>query len=153
MPSQPLKVLLICGSSTRWCSGMPASENPLQDQEVRLRDWLSQNVSTAMDVHVLVIQRDRRSGNAILEPCLKELRQGFDLVLVESLGCIGWGFDVYRFLELAMGHNTRIVAIADSFDSSTPHLSLAMMLIGCRYGFDYEVTQRRIRYHRRRRSI
>jgi DNA invertase Pin-like site-specific DNA recombinase len=150
MPIQPCKVLMICGSSTQWCNRMPASENPLQDQEVRLRDWLSQNVSSSVDVKVMIIEEDRR-GNAMLNPCLDELRQGRDLVLAESLGDIGQGFDVYRFLELVNGQNTRIVAIADSYDSSVPNSSFAMMMVRIRYGFDYEATQRRIRHHRRRR--
>ena len=115
-------------------------ENPLQDQEVRLRDWLRQNLHSAVEVDVMSIRQDRRSGNALLDPFLGKLRDGCDLVLLESLGDVGRGFDVHRFLGLVNGQNTRIVAIEDSFDSSAQNLSLAMMMIGIRYGFDQIVT-------------
>jgi DNA invertase Pin-like site-specific DNA recombinase len=149
MSDQPCKVLLICRSSTWLDLRMSVDENALHDQEVLLRDWLNRNVSGEPDVRVTNSADEHRHD--MLDQSQDELGKGCDLVLVQRLDRIARGFGLFRFLELARRQNTRIVSIADSFDSSAPNSSVAMMMIGCRFGFDFVVTQRRIRRHRRRR--
>ena len=114
-----------------------------------MRDWVSRNIHGEVEIGVARMVDDVRPPQTIHADLSKIIgERKWNLILVSGLAHINRLFYLHEYLNLAADEGTRVIAVADQFDSGEPRWLLAMTFAALSH--EFQKIERRDRRRRRR---
>jgi hypothetical protein len=126
--SRPHRVLLFCRCSAEITDqSAAAADRKLDDQEAQLRDWVASNMNVEVEIGVARLLDSCSNRPQVREHLAKAIGTGkWDVILVTGLDRIRGLYYLQEFLKMAADDQTRIIAVAEAFDSGDPDWLITM---------------------------
>lgn len=139
-----LQVLMICRVSSPGKGKQREESN--EDQEVRLREYLSQIWDGPVEIRVIAGtgSGENTQRQELLEAELAVETGEFDLVLCEDLSRISRRYHAQRFCELAEDYDTRMIAVNGDVDTAQANWRMSAGFSAMRHELYNADTSRRI---------